>query len=236
MEVPELLATKIFQVPGVFQKLNYLGRIPDKVFVFEALQGGEKKYIFLQTVICGAEDFVWQAWQDMFTHAFQTAAARMKGFFGFELLTLEDASGLANFNPAAFSQLLVNHSFKLENGHSRLVKYGQCYGILQKRLPEDWGKIDFKNPVEIFRAEAKLDLHIKKIWRETARYQAGEKICLFHDLGTEPVFKFGREEQTSRLEQLLRKTKAEGILPKVYFYQPPHIFELGEQFSCGIQN
>lgn len=236
MEVPELLSTKIFQVPGNFQELIFRGKPLDKVFAFAAKSGEEKKYIFLQTVICGAEDFVWQAWQEMLEHALKAAAARVKGFFGFDLLTLEDAAGLANFNPAAFSQLLVNHSFTLANGQSRLIKYGQCYGILQKRLPEDWGKIDFKNPVEICRGEAKLDLRLKKIWRETARYQDAERIYLFHDLGAEPVFKFGQEEQTSRLEKLLRKTKEAGALPKVYFYQPPRTFELGEQFSCGIQN
>jgi len=133
----------------------------------------------------------------------------VKGFFGLELLSLSLSEGIQNFEAGAFVQLIINHAKKLEPGAKSVFQYGSFRFCLSKRIPEEWGKIEFKTHVEVFRKpRAQLDLFIKKKCAELlkdARYASSPKTLVIRDLSRESLFRFGEEGQTERVAGFLER-------------------------------
>jgi len=183
------------------------GEVGSKVLAFKAAE----EIIFNAQIISAEEGDAWKACEQMLSSALKMAASSVSGFYGLELLSFTFSRGIEKFEASAFAQLIVNHAKKLEPGDKRIFPYGSFLLRLAKRIPNDWGKIDFKTYVEVFRKpRSRLDLLIKKkcseVLQET-RYASNPKRLVISDLSQDSLFRFGEEEQTGRLAGFLKKNR-----------------------------
>lgn len=81
------------------------------------------------------------------------AQNNMRGFFGFDVLSVDIQNGIRAFDPRALGQLLTNHSKGLGPDQKVLIRYGQLFALLHYRAPAEWGKIEVKTHVEFFSQE-----------------------------------------------------------------------------------
>lgn len=186
-------------------ELVYDREIGSKTLAFQ----NEDNAVFTSRVISGEESEVWKSCEQMLEHSVKAAAAKIAGFFGLELLSLNLIRGIKNFEPGALTQLITNHGKRLAPGERRIFPYGSFLFCLTKRIVNDWGKIDLKTYVEVYRKpRPQLDLLIKKKCAEVldeTRYAAKTKRLVISDLSHESIFRFGEEEQTARLADYLKK-------------------------------
>lgn len=224
-------STLLKKLPA-FETLEYKGETAPGIQLYRGLRGGEEKSLFVSHVIRKEEELVWKSCREMLERTLKQAALSMRGFFGFELLTLDLDERMRSFHWGNFAELLLNHSRKMAAGEGRLIPYASVFGIFKKRIPEEWGKIDFYSPVRVFSDEAaKLDLWIKKMLKLSGALLHPSEF-LIYDLSAEPLFRFGDEEQTARLGKFLQTESHAGPLPDIYFLNQSVFTELGAQFGA----
>lgn len=200
-----------------FQSAVYAGEAAEKVLRFKCGQEDKEILVDLVSVIGSEESLVWKSCREMFAYALKLAAQEMKGFFGYELLTADLSRGLAHFNPHDLAQLLTNHAAKMSPGESRLIQYGTFWGLLSKRIPEDWGKIEFKTCVEVYqKPPEQLDGYLLALLKKCG--PSAESALVIHSIGTKSLLQPANEVQSANLKQLweLCQTKY-GYLPSVIF-------------------
>jgi hypothetical protein len=190
-----------------------------KRYFFEA-DSSEGKQVFLVTLTASKEDGpVWKAAQELLEFGLKAASAQMRGAFGYDLVSADISGGMKTFIPANFSALLANHGKAMAPGEKRLIQYGPFWGVLSKRIPLDWGKIEFRSPVEIVPKETeKLDLYLKGIVNEgkTLCAEAATLHIVIQVVGGVPLLHPDHPAQKERLENYFGKEKGEGV--KVYFF------------------
>ncbi len=218
-----------------FEEITFAGEVESKIFRYEGRAGASEvsHSIFTAMIIRSDEDLIWTSFSELFGRAIKEAAEKMRGFYGFTLLSLDLSSRIEAFDVSAFATLLANHGRKLAPGESAVIPFGACCGILKKRMEESWGKIDVAYPLQVFRkAPSELDTLVKKMFKLCPA--AGERsIMLISDFSRTPLFQFGEEVQTERLRTCLRK--GEAVLgerfPEIYINDRNGRVELGAQFQ-----
>lgn len=154
---------------GPWEKLRWL-RTQEGVSVFEGVRNGENRRVAAGFFVRREESDIWKACHDMLAESVRTASGWLQGLFGLEMIAMEMERGIQHFNPAELGKLLANHSRTLTAGESRLIQYGGLWAVFKKRVPESYGKIEFKSCVRINRQETeRLDLHLKAVAREALR-------------------------------------------------------------------
>jgi len=146
----ELLQARIFSGFSSWRSIAYQKEITPKVLQFEVQDGETPRSLYLASVISRDEKTAWQSFQNVLEHTATIAQSGMRGFFGFDILTVDIQEGLRNFDPKALSQLLINHARALGPGQKTLIRYGQLFGLLHYRAPAEWGKVEMKTHVDFF--------------------------------------------------------------------------------------
>jgi len=230
--------------------MAYQGERTPKLLKFEVAVGEEgPRLLYLASIISKEEKMAWQSFQDVLQHTMGFAQNNMRGFFGFDALSVDIHNGMQNFDPKALSQLIINHSKNLGPDQKVLIRYGQLFALLHYRAPAEWGKIEVKTHVEFFsQASAspevteasvkaalmgsgaknknssgdQLDLFLKKLLKESG----GEPhaIYLVHDLSVHPVWDPANEVQQQRVRAWLEKERQarQGVLPEIYLCHASH--------------
>ena len=169
-------------------------------------------------VIRKDEDIIWDALEDLFKRCVIDAAARVRGVYTFDLLTVDIHKEVKTFSPAELSQTIIKHAQTLTPGALRLVKYSSVYGLLQKLSPQDWGKMTLKTSVEVFKDKpCFLDLLVKQLIKNF-EFARDPGILLLNDLSQNPLF----EPQDTLQKERLTKVIAEQIPTTVEF--PPEVY------------
>ena len=206
-----LLQARIFVGAPSWQSIRYQGAVQPKLLRFEVTCETEARPLYLAAVISRDEKMAWQSFQDLLGRAVELAQGGMTGIFGLEVLSVDIQSGVRHFNAPEFSQLLINHS----KGHTAefkiLIRYGQLFCLLHKRVPADWGKVELKTHVEIVDpGKIRAELFVKKILRESG--QEPGAIYWIHDLSANPLWDLSKEEAgLQNAEDSARK------IPEVYY-------------------
>jgi len=146
----ELLQARIFSGFSSWKSIAYQKEVTPKVLQFEVQDGESLRPLYLASVISRDEKTAWQSFQNVLDHTATIAQSGMRGFFGFDVLTVDIQEGLRNFDPKALGQLLINHARALGPGQKTLIRYGQLFGLLHYRAPAEWGKIEMKTHVDFF--------------------------------------------------------------------------------------
>ncbi len=150
----DLLQARIFSGFSSWKSIVYQKEITPKVLQFEVQDGEALGSLYLASVISRDEKTAWQSFQQVLDHTAMIAQNSMRGFFGFDVLTVDIQEGLRNFDPKALSQLWINHARELGPGEKKLIRYGQLFGLLHYRAPAEWGKVEVKTHVDFFTPQA----------------------------------------------------------------------------------
>lgn len=154
----DLLQAKVFSGFPSWKAIAYKKERTPKILQFEVTGDGEVlRPLYLTSIISKDEKMAWQSFQGVLEHTMMLAQTNLRGFFGFDVLTVDLQTGIKNFDPKALSQLIVNHSKTLGPDQKVLIRYGQVFALLHYRAPapacrpgREWGKVEVKTHVEFF--------------------------------------------------------------------------------------
>ncbi|MFH1208238.1 MAG: hypothetical protein V1673_01600 [Candidatus Omnitrophota bacterium] len=150
----DLLDANIFSGFPSWKSITFAGEVAAKILKFEVMAEGEDpRPLYLASIISKDEKMAWQSFQDVLEHMMTPAQNNMRGFFGFDVLSVDIQNGIRNFDPKALSRLITNHARDLGPDQKALIRYGQLFALLHYRAPADWGKIEVKTHVEFFSQE-----------------------------------------------------------------------------------
>ncbi|MDP2653757.1 MAG: hypothetical protein Q8Q08_06970 [Candidatus Omnitrophota bacterium] len=211
--------SSLFRHLPIFDVIHYHGHPDGKVQLYKAVREEQECHLLALTVIRKEEDFLWDSAEDLLERSMYEAAARVHGIYTFDLLTFDIHNEVKTFNYAELVTMVAGNSRKIPPGEQRLVKYSSAYGILQKMVAEEWGKIVFKTSVDIYKDKPVfLDLLIKKLFQLSGPYAHKPLIILLNDLSSEPIFNPGDKDQQKRLAAVVNEQSQSTIdfLPEVY--------------------
>lgn len=234
-ENQDLLKTAFFcGIPhgGAAVRLHAPGE--DGVLMFEGRSSGDSFRVCGIEILDGEDAEIWKAWKELIGYALKSAEAGILGSHEYDLLITGSLSGPGAFQPANLAQWLSNQSRQMAWGESRLVPYAGLWGQFRKLAPLDWGKIRFKDQLQVLKDRSRLDLVLKRLF-ESASTLEGPVWVVIHDLSRAPVFRFGDDAQTPRLRKVLEKyAKTLGEkLRGVYYIRAGEVFDLLAQFETG---
>ena len=155
-------------------------------------------------------------------------AARVRGVYTFDLLTVDIHKEVKTFSLAELSQTILKNAQTLMPGETRLVKYSSVYGLLQKLSHQDWGKMSLKTSMEVFKDKSSyLDLLVKQLIRNF-EFAHEPGILLLNDLSQNPLFDPRDALQQERLSQVIEQQipNTMEFLPEVYVQDRNGVREL----------
>ncbi len=195
--------SNLFLHMPLFDEVCYQGFLEGKVRKYKAIREDQPCQILALNVIRKDEDVIWDGLEDLIKRAVTQAISLVHGVYVFDVLTIDIHKEIKTFNINELSEVIVNHSRKLTPGSTRLVKYSTLYGLLQKLVHEDWGKIAFKTSVEVFKDKPSyLDLLIKQLTKNF-EFAHDPGILLLNDLSQEPIFDPNDALQQERLKKII---------------------------------
>ena len=184
----------IFKFLSGVSEIYFKGEAAPKCLRFQIQHKEVQRQVIMQSLIRGEEDALWESCRQLIDQSLKLATGQMKGFYGFELLTADLDHGIRNFVLNDFAALLANHARKLEVGDSRLIQYGGFFGKLSKRVEEDWGKLEWKHFILIYRADPpRLDLIFKKMLSLAKEPEMAW--LLLQDLSAQAIFDLKENEE-----------------------------------------
>ncbi len=240
----DLLQAQLFSGFPSWKAISYQRERTPKILQFEVTEETGARPLYLVSIISKDEKMAWQSFQDVLEHTMRLAENNMRGFFGFDVLSVDIQAGIRNFDPKALSQLITNYARGLGPDQKTLIRYGQLFALLHYRAPAEWGKIEVKTHVEFFKqastspevtvdsvraalmgsgaknknsAGDQLDLLLKKLLHESGKET--NAIYLLHDLSLHPILDRANEIQQERLRVWLEKEKQarDGNAPEIYY-------------------
>ena len=220
--------SNLFRHLPIFDAIYYEGHPEGKIQKYKAVREDQPCMLLALTIIRKEEDFLWASAEDFLQRSVIEAASRAHGIYTFDLLTFDIHKEKNTFNYNELQYLIINHSRKLAPGQQRLIKYSSAYGILQKAVEENWGKIALKTSVEIYKhTPQELDTVVRNLFR-IAGMPHGPLILLIHDLSSEPLYDPSNKVQQPLLQQVITK-QAESFIefpPEVYMQDKNGVREL----------
>jgi len=229
LATPEFLSCPIFSHLDQYDSLFFKGEIKTKIQLYEAVTKDKTFQLMVSTLIQKEDATVWKSLKELLEYNLKLAANQMRGVYHFDLLIVNLHQGIQDFNGNEFSELLLNHSRKLDPGQQRLIHYGPIFGILSKRTQCDWGKISFNSFVEVYHSQIEqFDLYVKKLINLAGGLPQTVKSVIV-DISNTPLFQFGHDEQTMRLRGLLEKNRDKRF--DIYVIHWDNISELWAQFQ-----
>ena len=223
--------SNLFAHLPVFDAIYYEGHPEGKVQKYKAVREDQECVLLALTIIRKEEDILWDGIEDLLTRTIVGAASKVHGIYTFDLLTFDIHKELKTFNYNELIALIINHSRKLPPGEQRLIKYSSAYGILQKMVVEDWGKITLKTSVEIFKQKPEsLDTVVRNLFN-LAAFSNKPLILWVHDMSSEPVFDPNNKLQQDLLAAAMKEQADNAIefLPEVYLQDKNGVRELLSQ-------
>ena len=241
----DLLQARVFSGFPSWKAITYKKELTPKILQFEVTEETGVRPLCLASIISKEEKMAWQSFQDVLEHTMTLAQNGLRGFFGFDVLSVDIREGIRSFDPKALSQLMINYARNLGPDQKALIRYGQVFALLHYRAPADWGKIEVKTHVDFFSqvpataevteasvraalmgsgaknknsAGDQLDLLLKKLLKEGGR--EANTIFILHDLSVNPIWHPANEIQQQRVHIWLEKEfqSRAGNLPEIYFH------------------
>lgn len=188
-----------------WNKAKYTGMPAEGIREYLVIENGNDERLLQSELVYKDDKPLWESWKELYSYAVDLAEAQLFGSFDLQLLTLGSESAMSSFQPQNLAQLVVNQAKKLANAESSVFSYASGWMLLKKLAPADWGKIRFSHSVTVFNKErGQFDLYIKK-FLECAGTSDRPVWIAIRDLSRTPLWRFGEEPQTERLEKTLKK-------------------------------
>ncbi len=202
----------------LFDEIYYEGGIDGMVRKYKAMREAQACQLLTLDVIRKDEVVIWDALEDMVKRAVAQSALSVPGIYTFDLLTIDIHNEVKTFKLNELSTVIVKNAVLLKPGAKRLVRYSSVFGILQKLVAENWGKITLKSSIEVFGDKPVfLDLLIKRLL-EDFQFARGPVILFLNDLSQQPLFDAKDAVQQERLRKVM-----EAQIPNSIEF-PPEVF------------
>ncbi|MFA5287386.1 MAG: hypothetical protein WC394_03855 [Candidatus Omnitrophota bacterium] len=210
--------SNLFQNMPLFDEISYVGHNEDKLRQYKAIREGQTCNILALNFIRHDEKILWEAVEDFVKRSTINAVSLVRGIFIFDLLTIDIHKEIKNFKHSEFTSVIANTAAKLVPGQIKMVKYSSAYALVHKTIDADWGKINFKTAVNVFKDKPDyLDLLIKALLKDYV-YPRNPVILLLNDLSQNPVFDLKNETQQKRIKSVIADLIPNSIefIPEVY--------------------
>ena len=218
----------LFKYLPIFDAIYYEGLIEGKIQSYKALREDHQCRLLALTIIHQQEAVFWDSTEDFLKRSMIMAADSLHGIYHFDLLAFDIHKELKTFRYQELAAILVNCSRKLQPGRQCLVKYSSLYGILQKLVAEEWGKIVLKTAVEIFKDKPSLLYLLVKRLLTLKEMPHGPLIIFIHDVSLEPIFNPQDRVQQEGLAKIMQEKLKDFVEfpPEVYIQDKNGIREL----------
>jgi len=248
----DLLQAQLFSGFPSWKGVAFKKELTPKILQFEITEKEEvSRSLYLASIISKEEKMAWQSFQDVLDHTMGFAQSGLRGFFGFDVLSVDIQAGIRNFSPNDLSKLMINHARGLGPDQKTLIRYGQLFALLHYRAPANWGKVEVKTHVEFFSQEStaslsndvseasvraallggnvrkksqggQFDLLLKKLLNESGK--ESDAIYIVHDLSVHPVWDETNEVQQQRVRTWIEKEQQSrgGTLSEIYYCHGGH--------------
>jgi len=210
--------SNLFAHMPLFDEVSYLGFNEEKVRRYKAVREGQSCTLLALNFIRSDEKILWEAIEDFLKRSVVNAVASVRGLYIFDLLTIDIHKEIKTFNHAELTTVIINESRKLALGQIRMIKYSSAYALIHKVTEEDWGKINFKTAVDVFKDKPDyLDLLVKQLLKDF-EFSRDPVILLLNDLSQNPIFDFDNQIQQTRLKKVMEKLIPNSMefVPEVY--------------------
>ncbi len=210
--------SNLFQHMPLFDEISYAGHNEDKVRQYKAIREGLTCNILALNFIRNDERILWDAVEDFVKRSTINAVSSVRGIYIFDLLTIDIHREIKTFKHSELSSLIMNTAIKLPAGGVKMIKYSSAYALLHKTIDGDWGKINFKTAVNVFKDKPDyLDLLIKQLLKDYM-FSRDPVILLLNDLSLNPVFDSQNEKQQARIKKVMADLIPTSIefIPEVY--------------------
>jgi len=210
--------SNLFQHMPLFDEIYYIGHNEDKLRQYKAVRENQNCNILTLNFIRHDELILWDAVEDFVKRSTISAVSSVRGVFIFDLLTIDIHKEIKTFKHPEFTSVIVNTAVKMSPGQIRMVKYSSAYALIHKTLDADWGKINFKTAVNVFKDKPEyLDVLIKWSLGDYV-YPHDPVVLLLNDLSQNPVFDPKNETQQTRLKKAISDLIPNSIefIPEVY--------------------
>lgn len=202
----------------LFDEITYVGHDEDKVRQYRAVREGQACIILSLNFIRDDEKILWDAVEDLIKRSTFSATASVHGSYIFDLLTIDIHKEIKTFKHAELATVIVNTASKLSAGQTKMVKYSSVYALIQKTVDFEWGKINFKTAVNVFKDKPEyLDLLVKQLLKGFT-FSHDPVILLLNDLSQNPIFNPQNQTQQSRLKKVIADLIPQSVefVPEVY--------------------
>ncbi|MCX5694904.1 MAG: hypothetical protein NT014_07310 [Candidatus Omnitrophica bacterium] len=210
--------SNLFQHMPLFDEITYVGHDEDKVRQYRAVREGQACIILSLNFIRDDEKILWDAVEDLIKRSTFSATASVHGSYIFDLLTIDIHKEIKTFKHAELATVIVNTASKLSAGQTKMVKYSSVYALIQKTVDFEWGKINFKTAVNVFKDKPEyLDLLVKQLLKGFT-FSHDPVILLLNDLSQNPIFNPQNQTQQSRLKKVIADLIPQSVefVPEVY--------------------
>lgn len=210
--------SNLFKHMPLFDEISYQGFNGEKVRRYKAVREDQACTLLALNFIRNDEKLLWDAIEDFLKRSVVNAVASVRGLYIFDLLAVDIHKELKTFNHNELTTVIINEARKLTPGQIRMVKYSSAYALIHKITEEDWGKINFKTAVDVFKDKPDyLDLLIKQLLKDF-EFSRDPVILLLNDLSQNPIFDFNNEMQQIRLRKIMEKLIPNSMefVPEVY--------------------
>lgn len=210
--------SNLFAHMPLFDEIHYVGHDEDKVRQYKAIRENQACIILSLNFIRNDEKILWDAIEDFIKRSTISATASVHGAYIFDLLTIDIHKEIKTFKHAELAAVIINTAIKLAPGQTKMIKYSSAYALLQKTVDFEWGKINFKTAVNVFKDKPDyLDLLIKQLLKDFT-FSHDPVILLLNDLSQNPIFDPQNQTQQSRIQKVIADLIPQSMefVPEVY--------------------
>ncbi|MFH1440514.1 MAG: hypothetical protein ABIH18_00505 [Candidatus Omnitrophota bacterium] len=210
--------SNLFQHMPLFDEILYAGHNQEKVRQYKAVHEGQSCNLLALNFIRNDEKMLWDAVVDFVKRSTINATSSIRGSYIFDLLTIDIHKEIKTFKHSELSTVIINTASKLAPGEIKMIKYSSVYALIHKTIACDWGKINFKTAVDVFKDKPDyLDLLIKQILKGYI-FLRDPVILLLNDLSQNPIFDLQNETQQVRIKKVIANLIPNSIefVPEVY--------------------
>ncbi|MDD2702737.1 MAG: hypothetical protein PHC33_01850 [Candidatus Omnitrophica bacterium] len=210
--------SNLFRHMPLFDDISYSGHAQEKVRQYKAVREDQSCTLLALNFIRNDEKILWDAVEDLVKRSTINAASGVRGVYNFDLLTIDIHNEVKTFRHSELTAVIMNVARALAPEPVDVVKYASVYAFIQKTVNADWGKINFKTSVDVFKDKPEyLDLIIKQLLKDYV-FSHEPVILLLNDISQNPVFDPENEIQQARLKKVIAALIPNSMefIPEVY--------------------
>jgi hypothetical protein len=210
--------SNFFQHMPRFGEITYAGHNEEKVRQYRTVREGQPCVFLALNFIRNDEKILWEAVEDFVKRSTISAVSNVRGVYIFDLLTIDIHREIKTFKHAEFTAVIVNTAARLAPGEIKMIKYSSAYALIRKTVDADWGKINFKTAVNVFKDKPDYFSILIKQLLEGYMFPREPVILLLNDLSQNPVFDPQNQIQQAGIKKVIADLIPNSMefIPEVY--------------------